>query len=157
MKFEHLVEINSPDNPLIAPLSRDQLWRGLVLRAETPTVFVPYLDVCNITERTEVAISRQLKYGDLVIHDRVTFLMQHQICFHVSAQKDFSDSTLTMTIEEPVPNALFVRFTYEDATADEGADAMYNDFRRSAYRESDIDTIHIIRQLAAQGRLDQAA
>jgi hypothetical protein len=154
MKFEHLVEINSPDNPLIAPLSRHQLWRGLVLRAETPTLFVPHLDSCDILERSEAVIFRQLKYGELVIHDRVTYLAQHQICYHVSKQKDFSDSTLTMTIEEPVTNALFVRFIYEDASIDQGAEAMYNDFRRSAYRESDIDTIHIIRQLAAQGKLD---
>jgi len=154
MKFEHLVEINSADNPLIVPLTRQQLWRGLVMRAESPTAFVPHLDSCDIIERTEVTILRSLKYGDLVIQDRVTYLEQHQICYHVSAQKDFSDSTLTMTIEEPVANALFVRFTYEDASPDEGAEAMYNDFRRSAYRESDIDTIHIIRNLAAQGRLD---
>jgi len=154
MKFEHLVEINSADNPLIAPLSRQQLWRGLVMRAETPTAFVPHLDSCEIVERTEVMILRSLKYGDLVIQDRVTYLEQSQICYHVSAQKDFSDSTLTMTIEEPVANALFVRFVYEDSSPDEGAEAMYNDFRRSAYRESDIDTIHIIRNLAMQGQLD---
>ena len=154
MKFEHLVEINSADNPLIVPLSRDQLWRGLVTRAENPTAFVPHLDSCDIIERTEVMILRSLKYGELVIQDRVTYLEQHQIRYHVSAQKDFSDSTLTMTIEEPVENALFVRFTYEDASPDEGAEAMYNDFRRSAYRESDIDTIQIIRQMATQGRLD---
>ena len=155
MKFEHLVEINSPGNPAIAPLTRRQLWRGLVMRAEQPTLFVPYLDACDIVERTEVAVSRRLTYGQVVISDRVTYLEQHQIRYHVASQQDFSDSTLTVTIEEPQPERLFVRFEYEDATLDEGADAMYNDFRRSAYLESDIDTIHIIRQLALQGRLDQ--
>jgi hypothetical protein len=153
MKFEHLVEINSPGSPVITPLTRDQLWRGLVKRAEDPTIFVPHLDSCEIVERTEVTVTRKLTYGPLVINDRVTYLEQHQIRYHVAAQKDFSDSTLTMTIEEPQADYLFVRFEYEDATADEGADAMYNDFRRSAYRESDIDTIHLIRQLAAQGRI----
>lgn len=153
MKFEHLVEINSPGNPAIAPLTRRQLWRGLVMRAEEPTLFVPHLDACDITERTDVAIARKLTYGTLVIHDRVTYLEAHQVRYHIAAQKEFSDSTLTMTIEEPRPDYLFVRFEYEDASADEGADAMYNNFRRSAYKESDIDTIHVIRQLAAQGRL----
>ncbi len=153
MKFEHLVEINDLRNPLIPPLSRTQLWLGLVLRAAEPTLFVPHLDSCDILEQSDTLMSRSLKYGELVISDRVTFLQEHQVCFHVAAQKDFSDSTLTMTIEEPHPDALFVRFTYEDASPDEGAEAMYNDFRRSAYRESDIDTIHLIRQFAAQGRL----
>ena len=34
---------------------------------------------------------------------------------------------------------------------------MYNDFRRSAYKETDIDSIRIIRQFAAQGLLDGPA
>ena len=34
MKFEHLIEINDPLNPLIDTLSLEQVWRGLVLRAE---------------------------------------------------------------------------------------------------------------------------
>ncbi len=153
MKFEHLVEINSPGNPMIVPLTRLQLWRGLVMRAEEPTLFVPHLDACDITERTDATIVRQLTYGTLVIQDRVTYLEQHQVRYHIAAQKEFSDSTLTMTIEEPQPDYLFVRFEYEDTSTDEGADAMYNNFRRSAYKESDIDTIHMIRQLVAQGRI----
>ena len=40
MKFTHLVEINMPDNPLVMKITREQLWRGLVLRAERPTLFV---------------------------------------------------------------------------------------------------------------------
>ena len=153
MKFEHLVEINSPGNPTIPPLTREQLWRGLVLRAEEAALFVPHLDACEIIARTEFSVSRRLSYGPLVIEDRVTYLAQQQVCYLVAAQNDFSDSSLTMTIEEPIPGALFVRFSYEDTSADEGVDAMYNDFRRSAYRESDIDTITLIRQMAAQGRL----
>jgi hypothetical protein len=31
---------------------------------------------------------------------------------------------------------------------------MYDDFRRSAYQESDIDTIRVLRELASEGRLD---
>jgi hypothetical protein len=31
---------------------------------------------------------------------------------------------------------------------------MYDEFRKSAYQEADIDTIRILRQLAADGRLD---
>ena len=40
MRFEHLVQINDPLMPLLEPLSREQLWRGLVRRAEEPTRFV---------------------------------------------------------------------------------------------------------------------
>ncbi len=154
MKFEHLIEINNWSNPAIAPLTRQELWLGLVLRAQRPTLFMPHLDACDIVERSELMISRSLKYGEIAINDRVTFLEAHQVRYHVPAQRDFSDATMTVTIEEPHPDALFVRFAYEDNSDDRGADEMYNDFRRSAYKEADIDTIHLIRQFAKEGRLD---
>ena len=61
-----------------------------------------------------------------------------------------------MTIEEPQAGALFVRFAYDDHrdTAETAEESFYNDFRRNAYKESDIDTIHMIRQLAEEGQLD---
>ena len=43
MKFEHLVEINDPMNPLLDTLTREQLWHGLVLRAEQPKLFIPHV------------------------------------------------------------------------------------------------------------------
>lgn len=155
MKFEHLIEINDPLNPLIDRLSREQLWRGLVLRAETPMDFVPHLDQCSILERGELMLSRELRYGDLVVRDRVSYQPLHQVTYHVPPQKGIPESQLTMTIEEPEPDILFVRFVYDDGASEEQdtADAFYNDFRKSAYKESDIDTIRTIREMAEAGRL----
>lgn len=155
MKFAHLVEINDPHNPLIEPLSRGQLWRGLVLRAETPSAFVPYLDRCEIIEKSALSLSRELHYGELVVRDSVTFLPQQQVVYHVPPQKDIPASRLTMTIEEPQPDVFFVRFEYDDGASEaaDTADAFYNEFRRSAYQESDIDTVRTIRRMAQEGRL----
>jgi hypothetical protein len=155
MKFSHLVEINDPLNPLIDALSREQLWRGLVLRAEIPKAFVPYLDGCEILEKSALSMLRELRYGELIVRDRVTFLPQEQIVYHVPQQEGIPESTLTMTIEEPEPEILFVRFDYDDGAseAQDTADAFYNDFRKSAYTESDIDTIRTIREMAEEGRL----
>jgi hypothetical protein len=159
MKFAHLVEINDPLNPLIDPLTREQLWRGLILRAEMPKEFVPWLDRCNIIDRAEESISRELHFGELIVHDRVTFFPQEQVRYHVPPQGDIPASTLTMTIEEPETDVFFVRFEYDDSASDDinAEDAFYNEFRRSAYQESDIDTIRIIRQMAEQGRLEGPA
>jgi len=156
MKFTHLVEINDPLNPLIDPLTRAQLWRGLVLRAESPGAFVPWLDKCHIVDRSGESIARELHYGDLVVHDRVTFVPQEQVRYHVPQQKDIPASTLVMTIEEPQTDVFFVRFEYDGGAGDmaDSADAFYNEFRRSAYQEADIDTIRTIRQMAEEGRLD---
>lgn len=156
MKFEHLIEINDPLNPLIDTLTREQLWRGLVLRAESPKLFVPHLDDVQIEQRDDDGFSRRLFYGELVIEDRVDLVPLHQVRYLVAAQGEITASTLFMTIEAPTADALWVRFQYDDgrdAAADQ-ANAMYDEFRRSAYQESDIDTIRVIRELASEGRLN---
>ena len=80
-----------------------------------------------------------------------------KLLFHIPAQGEIIESRLEISIDEPFPGRFFVRFIYEDSAIDEGPEAMYNDFRRSAYKETDIDSIRIIRQFAAQGLLDGPA
>lgn len=156
MKFEHLIEVNDPLNPLIDTLSRDQLWRALVLRADSPKLFVPHLDECTIDERESCSFRRRLRYGELVIEDRVILTPLQEVRYDVAEQGDISASSLTMTIEAPAEHTLFVRFKYDDGhdAATDAANAMYDEFRKSAYQEADIDTIRVLRELAGAGRLD---
>lgn len=156
MRFSHLVEINDPLNPLIDPLTREQLWRGLVLRMEMPRRFVPWLDACDISKREPNSMERSLRYGSTVIRDQVTLNKPDSVHVHVPAQGDIPQADLVMSIEEPQDGALFVRFEYDDhrGEAIDAEQALEHDFRRSAYKESDIDTIRTIREMAADGLLD---
>lgn len=155
MKFNHLIQINDPLNPLIDNLTRDQLWRGLVMRAEAPQLFMPHLDECSLSDKTVDSVKRVLRYGELRIHDTVTYLPQIRVHYQVPAQGEIPTSGMSMTIEEPENEALFVRFEYDDGLPEEpgSEDAFYNQFRRSAYEEADIDTIRIIRDLVVRGSL----
>lgn len=156
MKFEHLVEINDLSNPLIPLISRAQLWRGLVLRAEAPKLFVPYLDQAQIAEHSETGMRRSLRYGELVIEDQVSLVAMEYVHYAVAAQKDIPQSSLRMSIEEPQADALFVRFAYDDghSAQEDAANELYNEYRRSAYHEADVETIRLIRVMAEDGRLD---
>ncbi|MEO7495241.1 MAG: SRPBCC family protein [Massilia sp.] len=156
MKFEHLIEINDPLNPLIDNLSREQLWRGLVLHADSPKLFVPHLDECTITERDGAGFHRSRRFGKLVVEDQVILRPLQEIRYEVPAQGEINASSLSVTIEAPSEDTLFVRFRYDDGNdaAADAANEMYNEFKKSAYQEADIDAIRILRELAAQGRLD---
>jgi len=156
MKFEHLVEINDILNPIADFLTREQLWRGLVMRADSPKLFVPHLDEASIIDRTEASMTRTLRYGNLSVTDTVNFVHLDHIHYDVPAQGEIPPSSLRMVIEEPQPEHLFVRFIYENGASAEQdqAEEMYNEYRRSAYLEADIDTIRMIRELAEAGRLD---
>lgn len=156
MKFEHLVEINDLLNPLIDTLTRSQLWRGLVLRAEQPADFVLGLDRCRIVRRCGDEVAREMNFGNLVIHDRVRYEANTSVRYLTTAPADLAGSSLTMSIEEPHPGQLYVRFEYKNIRFDraEAAAAFFDDFRRAAYTQADIDTIKTIRRYAAEGRLD---
>lgn len=158
MKFEHLIEINDPLNPLIDSLSREQLWRGLVLHAESPKLFVPHLDECDISEREPGSFRRRRRFGELRIDDKVFLTPLEEVRYEVHAQGEISASSLRVTIESPGEALLFVRFCYDDGhdVATDQANAMYDEFKKSAYQEADIDAIRIMRELAAAGRLDAA-
>lgn len=154
MRFEHLVEVNDAGNPLALAVSREQLWRGLVLRAEHPKLFVPQLNDVTILVRTVVGLVRALRYGDTLVTDEVTFVHRECVRYEIAAQGEIPRSSLTMTIEEPRPGALFVRFVYSDDGAD-ADQAIVTQLRRAAYEDADIDTVGTIRWLAQAGRLDE--
>ncbi len=76
MHFEHLIQINDPLNPFVETMTREQLWEGLVLRAEQPQLFVLGLDSCTILSRTDSTLERELHYGQATVCDRVTLSVE---------------------------------------------------------------------------------
>lgn len=156
MRFEHLVEINDLANPTLDPLTPEQLWQGLVLRAESPELFMLGLDRAEIVARGDGYIDRVLHFGQAHVRDRVVFESRRQVRYETAATADHAGGTLTMMIETPGEGALFVRFVYQttmpvvDATT---GDDRYAEIVKSAYHEADLDTVRKIREIAATGQL----
>ena len=153
MNFEHLIQINDPDNPLIAALSREQLWRGLLHRVENPLPFLPGLESCTIRERGAASLLRDLNFGAAVIQDRVTLADGAWVRFDILPSASHAGGSLTITIEEPQPGHLFLRFAYRTTLGEQGAaeDRAYVEYVKAAYHQSDVDCVRIIRTLAAGG------
>lgn len=153
MQFEHLIAINDPDNPLIAPLTRDQLWAGLMYRVEDAVPFLPGLESCSIVERGETQLRRALNFGATTIHDEVTLVAGHWVRFDIVKSEQHAGGSLTITIEEPQPDYLFLRFTYETSFGENpgSEEQAYIEYIKSAYHQSDVDCVRLIRTLAAGG------
>lgn len=154
MNFEHLIQINDPENPLIEPLDRNQLWQGLLHRVENPLPFLPGLENFSILERQANALLRELDFGPAVIQDRVTLVDMHSVRFDIVPSEAHAGGGLSIAIEEPEPGSLFLRFTYETTLANSpnSEDRAYIEYVKSAYHQSDIDCVRIIRTLAADGQ-----
>ncbi|MHB1374320.1 MAG: SRPBCC family protein [Thauera sp.] len=155
MKFEHLIEVNDLANPLLTPLTREELWFSLLCRAEDARAFLPGLEACRIVERSADSLVRDLHFGHAVIRDRVSFEPLRWIRFDSEANEQHAGGSLTITIEEPEPGALFLRFAYQTSLPEQGEDARYAEFVRSAYHQSDLDTVRVIRMIAESGGLAQ--
>ena len=158
MNFEHLIEINSDRLPTVEPLSRARLWRGLVIRAERPKLFVLGLDACTVEQIDDQHLRRELHFGSYQVRDQVRLIPQEAVVFDVEATASSPASTLVMRIEEPEAGRLFLRFTYTSRTEGDPATPTLDDFvaghLKQAYTQADIDTVKVIRDLASQGLLD---
>ena len=153
MRFSHLIQINDPRDRGIEPLTRAQLWQGLVTRAERPAYFLIGVDACQILSRCENELARELRFGNVMVRDRVIFEPPLHVRYEIEPAGDMPGGTLVMRIEEPRAQALFLRFDYHLRNGTGAVEDFFNEFRKSAYVEADIDTVRMIRQMAASGLL----
>ena len=160
MHFEHLVQINDPLFPLLEPLSRVQVWRGLVLRMADPVQFLPGLVGCEIGERVTsggtITFSRHMDFGRFQVRDHVTLETLKRIEVIAEGSDSWPAARMQIEIEEPCEETLNVRFTYEiaDKPDRDGLTDLTRQARQKAYELSDIDTIRRIRELATTGELN---
>jgi len=154
LNFEHVLPINLADTPNTPPLTRAQLWEGLILRAEQPQLFIIGLERCIIHARTSDTLERELRYGEkAVVRDRVTLTPPECVRYDIQAADGEISGSLTMRIEEDCKHQLFLRFTYQTTlSAIVTQDAhLTEEIIKEAYRASDHDTVRLIREYM-QGR-----
>ena len=77
----------------------------------------------------------------------------HWVRFEILPGEQHAGGSLTITIEEPQPDYLFLRFAYATTFAanPDSEDRAYIEYIKSAYHQSDLDCVRIIRTLAADG------
>jgi len=140
--------------PLLDPLSRDQVWDGLVMRAYAPEQFVLGLETSTVEElpaqSADKRLARTLDFGGFQVRDVVSLHEREAVVTDVAAGPDWPKSRLTISIEEPETEQLFLRFLYEwdEDRADTELDSMTLTIRERAYFAADLDTVAKIRQLA---------
>lgn len=93
----------------------DQLWLGLMARAEDATLFLPGLEACHIVERGDCQLQRRLDFGAPRIEEYRYLVPFEWMCFEVRRTDSHAGGTLTITIEEPEEDHLFLPFLCDDA------------------------------------------
>jgi Acetylaranotin biosynthesis cluster protein L len=149
MRFEHLIEINSPRvsiGTVVPPFTREQLWRGLMVRVQTPQRFPMGPERCDWAETEPGRIQRTVHFGQHVMHDEVVAEPGQRLVFTPQAHGDTAPIRLSIAIEEPQAGQMVLRFTYEALAAQTAEEAYYNDYRHNAWLHNDRDMVRTLRQ-----------
>ena len=150
LHHEHIVRINDPANRAVAWLTREQLWAGLQYTVLAPELLDESIDSASIEEIGPGRLRREIRRGRSATHDEVELVPNESLQIRADAAGEFAGSILTIRIEEPAPQMLFVRFTYEVCGLEEVRDEQEDSARCSAYQCLDIERIRQARRYASR-------
>lgn len=148
MRYEHLVQVNDSTRPDIRPLTRTELWRGLLLRAARPELFDTSIDATTTLEESATSLLREVRRAQRCLTERVELTPETMVTITAVGGSDLAGSHLEMRIEEPAPGALFVRFTYALRGPAVPTDDGERQALKQAYYFADLDTVRHIRVTA---------
>jgi hypothetical protein len=75
----HALPVNVPDQPR---LGRQQVWEGLVLKANNALPFVPAMTYCEVTQRhSDTVFDRDIDFRGQRFTERITLEAPHRVTF----------------------------------------------------------------------------
>jgi hypothetical protein len=72
------VAANAPGHPA---LSRSEIWKGLVMKADNALPFVPGMAKCDVIERTANGLVRDIVFRGEDARERITFYPEKKVVF----------------------------------------------------------------------------
>jgi hypothetical protein len=136
-------------------LTREELWQALQLKVEDATLFVPGMTRCEVLNRSDNKITREIVYRGDQRTQRVTFENGQWVRFeHLSGP---ATGHVMNVIEEDDRGQLRLRFTFEMEVAGlapgSPEEQAYADRMRDDYLAAVRGTIATARKLQRAGRL----
>ena len=150
LHHEHIVRINDPANLAGAWLTREQLWAGLHHTVVAPEMLDETIDSASVEEIVPGRLRREIRRGRSAMSDEVELVPNESLRIRADDAGAFAGSTLTIRIEEPAPEMLFVRFTYDVCGLEDPRDEQEDNARCSAYHSLDIERIREVRRFVGQ-------
>lgn len=150
LEFQHIIQINDPNQIGAPEVPLTSLWEGLVFRAKCPGYFNPAL-ASKIESISQSQFLRHLYFGDSVLTDTVT-LVEHEHIHTITGENELTMFAESKTIiEQPATGHLIVRFVYKRDSANVPGEMEVDDYIKQAYVQNDIEAITKLRQLIVTG------
>jgi len=139
-------------------LTRDLVWRGLVMKAENPLPFVPVISKCTVRERSDNRLTREIvDKGDTIVEE-VTFHPQRMVKFERVSGRVLG--TILNEIIDDDDGDLALRFTFtltvEGIAAGSAAESEFAANMEHGYLMAVAATLKAMRELAQADALPAA-
>ena len=157
MEFEHVVIVNDPERSPAPPEPLAALIAALRLLAVHPQVFDEDIDDVEVAPASGGVLARKIVRGKLVLHERVTLSTGGRALEQtVEAPDTLAGASRRITIEEPAPGVLVLRFRYtrKHGTVESELSEAERGVLRAAYLDKDRDFVARLRDLSRHGALD---
>lgn len=153
MHASRTIKVNA--DPGKAKLTRDLVWRGLVMKAENPLPFVPVITKCTVRERGVDRLTREIvDKGDTIVEE-VTFRPQRMVKFERVSGRVLG--TILNEIIEDDDGDLALRFTFtltvEGIVAGSPAESEFAANMEQGYLMAVAATLKAMRKLAQDDAL----
>ena len=73
--------INPDKSGAVPILSRNQVWRGLMMKVDDARPFVPLMTKCEVTERWDNGLLRDIAFDGMALSEKITFYPKQKIEF----------------------------------------------------------------------------
>jgi Domain of unknown function (DUF1857) len=144
----HALPVNVPDEPR---LDRQNVWDGLVLKANNALPFVPSMTFCEVTERhSDAVFDRDIDFRGARFTERITLEAPYRVTFTRIAGPVLG--TIANEIETTDDGDLTLRFSFalviHGVAGGSAEELAYADSMTGDYLQAVAATLNAMRRLA---------
>lgn len=155
---DNTLPVNADLGPNDPPITRAQIWQGLMMKVEDAVPFVPAMTVCTVTERFEGGLMRDIVFGGEPMTEKILFHPMERVDFIRTAGIEMG--TIVNEILEDKNGELLLRFGFtlerEGMPHGSAAEKEFADTMAKGYLIAVQATIDEIRGRVRAGALDPA-
>jgi Domain of unknown function (DUF1857) len=151
IELSHSIPVNDPDDASTPALTRDDVWEGLVMKAENALPFVPKMAKCDVVERGENFILREVNFAGDDLREAVTLTPKTKVEF-----RRVDGRVLGVILNEILENEsgeLELKFSFslqiDGVESGSREEREYEENMRDAYMGAVTATLGAIRKMVA--------
>jgi hypothetical protein len=153
--LSHAVEVNPAGSDPV--LSADEVWSGLVMKAENALPFVPAMTKCDVIERGSDWLLREISFEGQSSRERITLRAPIQVHFErLGENGSFIENTIS-TSESGLILAFTFGMNFPGIAAGSADETEKGNSLKSAYVGALTATLRRVREMKAAGELKATA